>query len=216
MWQQDIVNDWDFPSEISRHCHKRLVTEIAGWHDQREMFVKMSPRDRLDCLVDFVGMILLCLLPPCRTPSAPCSFTQLFFQKFLSHTLCCRLERISTTKNLSNLWCSKLQHVSTYAFCSWEDMFTRKWNCCSPNNLCKSSKSLPPLSSFRSIVWNFNLSWSNHLVTTLRLKMNVGHLSKHQNKPSDIDRHKGYFATRCVPQINVYTMRRIFEQRSKL
>ena len=31
----------------------------------------MSLRDRLDCLVDFVGMILLCLLPPCRTPSAP-------------------------------------------------------------------------------------------------------------------------------------------------
>ena len=27
------------------------------------MFVKMSRRDRLDCLVDFVGMILLCLLP---------------------------------------------------------------------------------------------------------------------------------------------------------
>ena len=35
------------------------------------MFVKMSLRDRLDCLVDFVGMILLCLLPPCRTPTAP-------------------------------------------------------------------------------------------------------------------------------------------------
>ena len=27
------------------------------------MFVEMSLRDRLDCLVDFVGMILLCLLP---------------------------------------------------------------------------------------------------------------------------------------------------------
>ena len=35
------------------------------------MFVKMSLRDRLDCLVDFVGMILLCLLPACRTPKAP-------------------------------------------------------------------------------------------------------------------------------------------------
>ena len=40
------------------------------------MFVKMSLRDRLGCLVDFVGMILLCLLPPClpvvrlRLPSA--------------------------------------------------------------------------------------------------------------------------------------------------
>ena len=27
------------------------------------MFVKMSLLDQLDCLVDFVGMILLCLLP---------------------------------------------------------------------------------------------------------------------------------------------------------
>ena len=27
------------------------------------MFVKMSLRDRLSCLVDFVGMIRLCLLP---------------------------------------------------------------------------------------------------------------------------------------------------------
>ena len=27
------------------------------------MFVKMSLRDQLDCLVDFVGMILFCLLP---------------------------------------------------------------------------------------------------------------------------------------------------------
>ena len=53
------------------------------------MFVKMSLRDRLYCLVDFAGMILLCLLPPllptvlpsacgsvlrlpfCRTPTAP-------------------------------------------------------------------------------------------------------------------------------------------------
>ena len=28
------------------------------------MFVKMSLRDRLDCLVNFVGIILFCLLPP--------------------------------------------------------------------------------------------------------------------------------------------------------
>ena len=61
---QDIVNNWDFPSKISRHCHKRLVPKIVVWPDQRKMFVKMSLRDRLDCLVAFVGMILLRLLPP--------------------------------------------------------------------------------------------------------------------------------------------------------
>ena len=76
MRKQDIVKNWDFPSKISRHCHKKLVPKIVVWHDKREMFVKMSLRDRLDCLVDFVEMILLCLLPPClpgvrlRLPSA--------------------------------------------------------------------------------------------------------------------------------------------------
>ena len=39
------------------------------------MFVKMSFRDQLDCLVDFVGMIFLCLL---RLPSPNC-----FFRVFL-------------------------------------------------------------------------------------------------------------------------------------
>ena len=44
MWGQDIFNNWDFPSKISRHCHKRLVSKIVVWHEQREVFVKMSLR----------------------------------------------------------------------------------------------------------------------------------------------------------------------------
>ena len=71
MRRQDIVNNWDFPSKISRHCHKRLVPKIVAWHDQREMFVKMSLRDQLDCLVELVGMILFRLLLPCRTFALP-------------------------------------------------------------------------------------------------------------------------------------------------
>ena len=70
---QDIVNNWDFPSKSSRHCHKRLVPKVVVRHVQRELFVKMSPRDRLDCLKDFVGMILLVVLflLPCCKPTAP-------------------------------------------------------------------------------------------------------------------------------------------------
>ena len=30
--RQDIVNYWDFPSQISRHCHKRLLSKITR-HD---------------------------------------------------------------------------------------------------------------------------------------------------------------------------------------
>ena len=119
----------------------------------------MSLRDQLDCLVDFVGMIILCLLPPCRTLTAPLRLQlpspNCFFKNLLSHILCSRLERFSTANNLSNLWCSKLQHVSTYAFCRWDDLFTQKWNCSSPNNLCKCTESPSPLPSNPSIVWNF-------------------------------------------------------------
>ena len=35
------------------------------------MFAKMSHRDRLDCLVDLVGMIFLCFLLACRTFALP-------------------------------------------------------------------------------------------------------------------------------------------------
>ena len=46
--------------------------------------------------------------------------------------------------------------------------------------------------------------------------MNVGGFSEHQNKTSDTDRYKGYFFTARVSQVNVNTMKRIFEQRSQL
>ena len=76
MRRQDIVNNWDFPSKISRHCHKRLVPKIVVWHDQREMFIKISLGDRLDCLLDFVGMILLAVL--FLLPSPNCFFRVCF------------------------------------------------------------------------------------------------------------------------------------------
>ena len=46
--------------------------------------------------------------------------------------------------------------------------------------------------------------------------MNVGGFSKHQNKASDTDRYKGYFFTARVSQVNVNTMKRLFEQWSEL
>ena len=131
--------------------------------------------------------------PAGQPPAAPFSFTQLFFKSLLSHTLCSQLERFSTTNNLSNLWCSKLQQVSTYAFCSWDDIFTQERNGSSPNNLSKSPKSHSPLSSNRFIVWKFYLSWSNHLVVEYVSEMKVGGFSKHQNNTSDTDRNERYF-----------------------
>ena len=217
---QDIVNNWDFPSKISRHCHKKLVPKIVVWHDQREMFVKKSLRDRLDCLVDFVGMILLRLLLPClptalRLPSPNCFLRVCFptlFAAVLNDFRPLITSPISGTAN-ANI---SAPLISTYASCRWDNIFTQKGNCSSPNNLCKSPKTPFSLSTNHSVVWNFYLSWSNHLVVSYMLKMNVGHLSKHQDKPSDTDRCKRYFFTRCVSQINVYNMKRVFEQRSKV
>ena len=48
------------------------------------------------------------------------------------------------------------------------------------------------------------------------LEMNFGRFSKHQNKTSDTDRYKRYFFAARVSQVNVNTMRTIFEQRSDL
>ena len=46
--------------------------------------------------------------------------------------------------------------------------------------------------------------------------MNVGGFSEHQNKTSNSDRYKRYFFTARVPQVNVITMKRVFQQRSEL
>ena len=146
----------------------------------------------------------------------PATSTCLFSQSLSSHTLCSCLEIFSTTNNLCNFWHSKLQQVSTYASCRWDDKFTQKGNCSSPNNLCKCNESLYPLSTNTSIEWNIYFSWSNHLVTSFRLEMNAGSFLEHQNKTSDTDRYKKYFFTARVSQDNVKTMKRIFEQRSEL
>ena len=53
----------------------------------------------------------------------PATTTQLFSQGRSSYTLCSCLEFLSTTNNLCNFWHSKFQQVSTYAFCSWDDIF---------------------------------------------------------------------------------------------
>ena len=149
-----------------------------------------------------------------RPPAAP--FTQLFSQSLFSHTLYSCLEIVSTTNNLCNFWHSKFQQVSTYALCSWDDIFTQKWNCTFPNNLCKCTKSTSTLSANTSIEWNLYFSSGNHLVSSFRLEMNIGSFPEQQNKTSDTGRYKWYFFTNRVSQVNVNSMKRNFEQRSEL
>ena len=119
------------------------------------MFVKMSLRDRLDCLVDFAGMILLCLLLPSRLRllSLNCFFRVCFptlFAADLKEFLPLIISPISGAAN-SNM-------SAPMRFCRWDDIFTQKRNRSSPNNLCKCTESPSPLSYNSSIIWNFYLS----------------------------------------------------------
>ena len=201
---QDIVNNWDFPSKIPRHCHKRLVPKIVFWHHQPQIFVKLALPDRLKFLVDFAGMILFCLLPLQNYFFRACYPT--LFAADLNTFLPLITSPISGAAD---------SNMSATAFCRWDNIFTQKRTCSSPSNLCDSRKSPSPLSSNPSILWNFYLPWSNLLVVSYVLEMNVGHLSKHQNEPSETNRYKGYILTRCVAQIDVDAMKRIYEQKSK-
>ena len=117
----------------------------------------------------------------------PATTNQLYSQSLYSHTLCSCLEILSTNNNLFNFWRSNFQQVSSYAICSWDNIFTQNWNCGSPNNMCKCSESPSTLSTNTFIEWNLYLSWINHVVTSLRLEMNVWGFSEHRNKTSDTD-----------------------------
>ena len=60
--------------------------------------------------------------------------------------------------------------------------FTQKWNCSSPNNLCKCTESPSTLATNTSIEWNLYLSWSNHFVLIFRLERIVGGFTEHQKE----------------------------------
>ena len=81
---------------------------------------------------------------------------QLFSRSLSSHILWCCLV-FSTTNNFCNFWRSKTQQVYFHALCSRDDIFTQKWNCSSPNNLCKCTQSPSTLSTITSRECNFHL-----------------------------------------------------------
>ena len=149
------------------------------------MFVKMSLRDRLGCLVDFVGMILLAvffLLSPClpavrlRLPSAsslplalptallpvrlrlPSPSPNCFFRVYFPTLFAAVLKFFLplTTSAISGT--AKSNKSAPTRFAAGTIYLRKKWNFSSPNNLSNSPKSPSPQSSNRSIVWNFYLS----------------------------------------------------------
>ena len=190
---------------------------------------KKSPRERLVCMADSVGMTLLACPPTSRTstvlfsiwlhiwvPSVFATTSRLFFQNLFSHVLCSCLEAFIqlTTSAISDRTISK--KTSNQFFCSCDDIFTEKWNCGAPYNLRKCTESPSTLWTNASIDEYLYLSWNNLFLKTFRLKMIVWRFTKHQNKMSDTDRNKGYFFTARVSPVKVNTMEGLFQQLSEL
>ena len=180
------------------------------------MFVKMSLRDRLICFADFVGMTLLALLfllpPVLLRLRSPNSFLRVclptFFAAVLIFFLPLTTSAISGTANSNKSAPTRFAPGTIY--------LRKNWIAVLPKTCASAPNPTSRLSTNISIVWNLYFFWSNHLVTSFRLEMNVGGFSEHQNKTSDTDRYKGYFFAARVSQVNVNTLKRNFEQRSKM
>ena len=173
------------------------------------MFVKLSFRDRLISFADLVGMTLLSLfvllpLPNCFLRVCLPTLFAAFLLFFLPLTTSAHSGTANSNKSAPTRFAAGLIYLR------------KEGNCGSPNDLCKCAKSPSTLSSNISIEWNHFLSWSHHLLTSFRLKMNVGGFSKHQSKRRDTSRYNVNFFTARVSQVNVNTIQRVFEQRSEL
>ena len=85
--------------------------------------------------------------------------------------------------------------------------------CFAAGTLDSQKNGIPVLPITCARALNPHPRWSNHLVPSFRLEINVGGFSEHQNKTSDADRYYAYLFTARVSRVNVNSMNRIFEQR---
>ena len=104
---------------ISLHYFRKLPqkvgTEKCSTWLLRNVFKNVFC-DRMSCFAHFCCNDSACSPFPATT-------TILFSQSLSCHTLCSCLEILSNTNNFSNSSRNKFQQVSTYAFCSWDDIF---------------------------------------------------------------------------------------------
>ena len=132
-----------------RNCRKLLVPIIVR-HQQCEMFVEMSLRDRLVSSAvffwnDSAGLFYVygCHLLPATT-------TRLFTQNLSSHAFYTCLETSNTTNNLCNFYHSKRPQVSTHEFCSWNDVLVQNWRNGFRNKLCNCTETTPTAPSLKN------------------------------------------------------------------
>ena len=107
--RQDIVNNWDFLSWISKNRHKRLVTGIFRL-DQWEQIVSLSFREGLVCIAIFFGTTLLACLTSLTAFRFPLWPPNSFPRVCLPILFAAALDFFSVTKNLCY---SSVQQVTT-------------------------------------------------------------------------------------------------------
>ena len=160
-----------------------------------------------------------CLPPVGKFSSTFCSFllpattTQLFSQFLSFRNFYSCFEVFPTADNLCNFWRSKFQHISIQ---TWDDILTLKWNCRSPNKLCKCTGSPFTLSANTLIEWSLYLYWSNHREIPFSLVMIVGGFSKNRKRTRTWTDTSGSFS----PLLSLKSMWRLleksFQQRSRI
>ena len=168
----------------------------------------MPHRDWLDCLEDFVGLTLLALLfllplPNCFLRVCLPTLFAAVLKFFLPLTISAFSDTSKSNKSAPTCLAAETRH------------FHKKVNWSSHKNLCMCTKTAPT-STETAMEKKLSLSWSNLLVKYFRLETNVRGFSNHPNKTSDTNRYKGYFFTARVSQVIVNTLKKTFEQRSKL
>ena len=157
----------------------------------------MSPRDRLECYAEFLGM------------NTPACFTVKFaFRSAIPLPYCSLRVCLSTDfaavsqffhqqKSLDFL-AKEIPTFSAHLFCSRDDIYTLQWNCSSTSNFCKCTKSSSTVLTNRYIKWNLHSSTSIYLSTFSRLLLSFGGFSKHQNNTSDTGSNKKSCHISCV------------------
>ena len=100
--------------------------------------------------------------------------------------------------NFCKIWHSTFQQLNTHTCCRWDDIFTKKWKCSFPNNLCQCNETCFTLSINTSEEGYIQFSQTNFVVTSFRLGIKVASFSEHQIKMTDTDRNKGSLFTASI------------------
>ena len=149
VWK-DIVNPWEFPSNISRIFHKRLVPNLA-WDDQWRIFVKLSPwptglfcrffSSYAACLVPvrnlFLAYLACCSFPP------PAINTRLFSQVSLP-TLSADALKLFLPITTSVIFCAAYSNKWAPTSLAGGTTYLRKnWIAVLPNCCASAPNALP-------------------------------------------------------------------------